>query len=80
MSHQCYANAFVNVDQSELAEFIDTVLALKTRADYTKLMDRFGVRRTSPEFWGHADKIHQASKQDNPIEAGIFDFNRLENR
>lgn len=75
-----YANAFVNVDQSELAEFIDTVLALKTREDYTKLMDRFGVRRTSPEFWGHADKIHQASKQDNPIESGIFDFNRLENR
>ena len=75
-----YPNVFVNVDQSELAEFVNKVLALQTQADYAKLLDRFGVRRTNPEFWAHVDKINEASRRDNPIEAGIFDLNRLENR
>lgn len=75
-----YPNKFVSVDQSELAEFVDQVLALNTQADYAQLLDRFGVRRTSPKFWAHADKVYETSKRDNPIEAGIFDFNRLENR
>ena len=75
-----YPNAFVRVEQTELAEFVDQVLALKTQTDYAQLMNHFGVRRTSPEFWAHADIVYETSKRDNPIEAGIFDFNRLENR
>lgn len=75
-----YPNAFVRVEQTDLAEFVDQVLALKTQTDYAQLMNHFGVRRTSPEFWAHADIVYETSKRDNPIEAGIFDFNRLENR
>jgi Fatty acid cis/trans isomerase (CTI) len=75
-----YPNVLVRIDQSELGEFVDKVMALKTQADYAQLLNRFGVRRTSPEFWAHVDKINETSKRDNPIEAGIFDFNRLENR
>lgn len=75
-----YPNVFVRVDLSELAEFVDQVLALENQADYAQLLDRFGVRRTSPNFWAYADIILESSKRDNPIEAGILDFNRLENR
>lgn len=75
-----YPNVFVRVDQSDLAEFVDRVLALKTQGDYAQLLGRFGVRRTSPNFWVHADKVYEILKRNNPIDAGIFDFSRLENR
>jgi hypothetical protein len=75
-----YPNVFVRVDQSELAEFVDQMLALETQADYAQLLDRFGVRRTDANFWAHADNILETAKRNNPIEAGILDFNRLENR
>ena len=75
-----YPNVFVRVDQSELAEFVDQILALETQADYAQLLDRFGVRRTNPNFWAHADNVFETAQRDYPIETGILDFNRLENR
>ncbi|MBM4124875.1 MAG: hypothetical protein FJ246_07995 [Nitrospira sp.] len=37
-------------------------------------------RRTSPDFWQHSDQLHQAYRAREPIESGLFDDNRLENR
>jgi hypothetical protein len=43
-------------------------------------MDRYGVRRTDRDFWRHSDVLHRAFQQRAPIEAGLFDYNRLQNR
>ncbi|MEW6543841.1 MAG: fatty acid cis/trans isomerase [Nitrospirota bacterium] len=42
--------------------------------------EHFGVRRTSPDFWSHSDQLHRAYRARAPREAGLFDYNRLENR
>ena len=55
-------------------------LALETQDDYAQLLDRLGVRRTNPNFWAHADNVFETAQRNNPIETGILDFNRLENR
>jgi hypothetical protein len=75
-----YPNAFYRVEQQALPEFIAAVAGLTSEADYHKLAERFAVRRTSPDFWSHSDGVHEAYRQTDPIEAGLLDYNRLENR
>ena len=54
--------------------------AMRSEGDYRKLLDKFGVRRTSPLFWQQSDTIHTAYELDAAVEYGLFDYNRLENR
>ena len=75
-----YPDVFVNIDQSQLNSYIGSMLALSTKADYQKLMDQYAIRRTDPNFWQHSDKVHADNKLRYPIKAGLFDYNRLQNR
>lgn len=76
-----YPNAFFVVDEAELADFVDTVAALNTETDYrTKLMARYAIRRTDARFWPHSDELHAAFREQAGVEAGLFDYNRFENR
>jgi Fatty acid cis/trans isomerase (CTI) len=75
-----YPNAFYRVEQPALPEFIAAVAGLTSEADYRKLAGRFAVRRTSQDFWPHSDGVHEAYRRIDPIEAGLLDYNRLENR
>jgi len=38
------------------------------------------VRRTDPAFWATSDAMAVAYERSAPLEAGLFDYNRLENR
>ena len=75
-----YPNAFLHVKKSQLIELVDAISGIKHNEDYRSLLDRFGVRRTNPGFWRYSDRLHSAYKNENFFEAGIFDYNRLENR
>lgn len=75
-----YPNAFYRVERAKLPEFIAAVAALTSEEDYRKFVERFGVRRTSQDFWPHSDQLHQAYRRTAPTESGLFDYNRLENR
>ncbi|MFT5594667.1 MAG: hypothetical protein ACI8SR_003059 [Oceanicoccus sp.] len=76
-----YPSAYYQVrrDQSAM-EFAQAILNLKSENDYARLLDDYGVRRTHPEFWMFSDKIHVWFQQDDPLNAGLLDYNRLENR
>jgi hypothetical protein len=71
-----YPNAFFVVQSSQLAQFVDAVAV----GNYAALANAYGVRRTSARFWAHSDALHAAWRRSNPREAGLFDYNRLENR
>ena len=75
-----YPNMFFVVDESELAAFVDAISTLQTEDDYAVLLDAYGVRRTNPDFWSNSDTFHSAYQQLNPLEFGVLDYNRLENR
>jgi hypothetical protein len=55
-----YPNAFFRLKQSELPEFVQAVSSLKSEDDYRRLSDRFGVRRTDPNFWRFSDLLQAA--------------------
>jgi hypothetical protein len=75
-----YPNAMYRVQDDELPALEAAVRGLASEADYRALADRFAVRRTSAAFWATSDALHDAYRGSAPLEAGLFDYNRLENR
>jgi len=75
-----YPNAFYHVKESNLEDFVSALESLSSEKDYQALLSRFGVTRSDPDFWTHSDAMQAAYHKASPIEAGLFDYNRLENR
>ncbi len=75
-----YPNAFFQVTRQELPAFSAAVAGLQSEADYRALVARFGIDRTSPRFWPNSDALARAYTKLEPVDAGIFDYGRLENR
>ena len=75
-----YPGAFWHVRAADLERFVADASAIDSPADYALFMAEHGVRRTHEGFWAHADRVHDAHAASEPIDAGLLDFNRLENR
>lgn len=75
-----YPNAFHVVAAKDLGAYADAISGIGDEAAYAKLMDRFGIRRTDPRFWPHSDALLAGYRRSAPVEAGVFDLNRYENR
>ena len=75
-----YPNAIYRATAAELPALADAIGRLGSEADYRRLADRFVVRRTSAQFWAASDAMNDAYVQWAPLEAGLFDLNRLDNR
>jgi hypothetical protein len=75
-----YPNAFYRARADELPAFIEAFGQLRSEADYAAFSARWAVRRTNPGFWAFSDALHARYVRDQPLEAGVLDFNRLENR
>ena len=75
-----YPNAFYRTDRASLPKFVKAVTELAGENDYRRLAERFAVRRTDASFWEHSDLLHRLFFDLAPLEAGLFDYNRLENR
>ena len=75
-----YPAAYWRVKEANLSALVDQVSKLTDEASYAALMDRYGIRRSSPEFWQHSDKVIKAHLADDPLSNGLLDYSRLENR
>jgi hypothetical protein len=75
-----YPNAFFRVTSNEIPDFVASVAHLSDEASYAELMGRYGIRRTDARFWQQSDSLYAAYRKGWPIEAGLFDYGRYENR
>lgn len=75
-----YPNAIYRATPAELPALADAIGQMKAEPDYRALADRFAIRRTNPVFWAASDAMVDAYAQWAPVEAGLFDYNRLDNR
>jgi hypothetical protein len=75
-----YPNALFSVQKGELATFVEKLTKLDSEQAYSQLFATYGVRRTNPSFWQVSDRMHEAYRRYEPLSAGLFDFNRLEDR
>ncbi|MCW9014194.1 MAG: fatty acid cis/trans isomerase [Gammaproteobacteria bacterium] len=75
-----YPNVFLRLNKYAINEFVYDLGAIQTAGQYKEFLDRYAIRRSDPQFWQHSDQIHQEYQHTDPIEASLFDYNRLENR
>ena len=75
-----YPNALYRLPAAALPDFTRAVAGLRSEEDYRAFAGRYAVRRTSEAFWPASDELHAAYARLAPLEAGVLDFGRLENR
>lgn len=75
-----YPNSFLRVENQSLAAFVAQFQAMRSDTDYRALRDSYGIRRSNPDFWAFSDHVHELYFRNQPREAAILDYNRLENR
>jgi len=75
-----YPNFFFIVEENELKDFADQIIAINSRDEYEQFVGRYGIRRTASNFWKEADYFSEQFAKQEPIEHGIFDLYRYNNR
>jgi hypothetical protein len=75
-----YPNALFSVHEDDLPAFVEALGALDGNAAYDAFRERFGVRRTDARFWDYSDRAHAAFIELEPLQSGVFDYNRLDGR
>jgi len=73
-----YPNALFEVASTDINAFVDAVSKLDSAVAYQALRTRFGVLRSSDQFWTFSDRIHEDHVKGSPISSGLFDYSRLE--
>ena len=59
-------------------DFVARLSAVDSEASFTRLVEAYGIRRTSPGFWKEADWLHGELARTVPIEAGRLDLSRYD--
>ena len=75
-----YPNAFYRVSPAQIPALTEAIRKLRSEADYAAFSERYAVRRTNPDFWSVSDALVERYRRDQPLQAGILDLNRFENR
>jgi len=71
-----YPNMFFVVPENLIEEFARAITRFKSAADYERLVDAFGVRRSDEKFWTVYDAINSTYLASDPPRAGILDLTR----
>jgi hypothetical protein len=71
-----YPNMFFVVPEAEIDVFSSAIARLNSAADYERLVDSFGVRRSNERFWSVYDAINLTHLASDPVRSGILDLTR----
>jgi hypothetical protein len=74
-----FPNFFFDLELPQVADFVQRIIALKSESDVSALVDAYGVRRNSQDFWPLSDWFYERYAATQPIVSGRFDLNRYDN-
>ncbi|WP_165855886.1 fatty acid cis/trans isomerase [Marinobacter sp. JSM 1782161] len=74
-----YPNFSFDIPLEDLDVFVSALRRVDSRDGLHDLAARWGVRRTSPQFWSILADFRRYVEDTDPEQAGIFDVNRYEN-
>ncbi|WP_118129608.1 fatty acid cis/trans isomerase [Pseudomonas abyssi] len=74
-----YPNFSFDVELEALPDFVAALQAARTTEQLHSIADRWGVRRTHPQFWEILSDFRQYVEETDPTQAGLFDINRYQN-
>lgn len=74
-----YPNFMFNVPAGEVPAFVEAMQQARHQAEFEKIVERWGVRRSHPLFWTYFHDLDRYIRETEPREAGVLDMNRYEN-
>ena len=67
---------FFVISENEVDRFSKAIARLRSAADYDRLVDAFGVRRSDETFWSVYDLINSTYRVSDPVRSGMLDLTR----
>ncbi|SFP84839.1 Fatty acid cis/trans isomerase (CTI) [Geopseudomonas sagittaria] len=74
-----YPNFLFSLREGEVNAFVASLQQARNAADFERIVLRWGVRRTHPQFWALFHDLSEHIRETDPVEAGILDMNRYQN-
>ncbi|WP_298189314.1 fatty acid cis/trans isomerase [uncultured Pseudomonas sp.] len=74
-----YPNFIFNIPVAQVAEFVAALEQARDAFAFERVVERWGIRRTHPEFWRYFHDMAAYIQHTEPVEAGVLDMNRYEN-
>ncbi|SDZ59918.1 Fatty acid cis/trans isomerase (CTI) [Pseudomonas sp. NFIX28] len=74
-----YPNFMFNIPAGQVPEFVAEMENAKDAHRFEKIVERWGIRRSHPQFWQYFHDQTRYILETDPKEAGVLDMNRYEN-
>ena len=74
-----YPNFMFNIPAGQVPAFVDAMETAKDAASFEKIVERWGIRRSHPQFWQYFHDLSRYIHDTDPVEEGVLDMNRYEN-
>ncbi|MGG2397856.1 fatty acid cis/trans isomerase [Pseudomonas sp. SH1-B] len=74
-----YPNFIFTLKAGEIDDFVGQLEGVTDSASFERIVERWGVRRSHPEFWRYFHDLSERIGETQPLEAGVLDMNRYEN-
>lgn len=74
-----YPNFMFNVPAAQVPAFVDAMENARDANRFEKIVERWGIRRSHPQFWLYFHDLSQYIHETDPVEEGVLDMNRYEN-
>ena len=86
-AYTAYPNFMFRINEDEIEKFAASLIEADTQKKFTAIVERWGIRRSSPDFWPVLNSVTAYVKRTNPSgapqraggRAGTFDINRYKN-
>jgi len=59
--------------------FVAALERVRDGADFERIVERWGIRRSHPQFWFYFNDLSRYLEETDPLEAGVLDMNRYQN-
>ena len=74
-----YPNFIFNVPAEDVPEFVEDMELARDAKRFERIVERWGIRRSHPQFWEYFHDLSQYIRETTPVEEGVLDMNRYEN-
>ncbi|WP_426236309.1 fatty acid cis/trans isomerase [Pseudomonas sp. TWP3-2] len=74
-----YPNFIFNIPTDQVPAFVDAMEGARDQAQFERIVERWGIRRSHPQFWFYFHDLSQYIHETEPVEEGVLDMNRYEN-
>ncbi|WP_207885624.1 fatty acid cis/trans isomerase [Pseudomonas sp. 30_B] len=74
-----YPNFMFDLKAGDVGDFVSALEQVRDQAGFDNVVDRWGIRRSHPQFWFYFHDLDAYIRETEPVEAGILDMNRYEN-